>query len=175
MYTTCHVSFQLQNNRMKKDLTYPQALSKAMALCSLSEQCSSDIRDKVMNWGISPDDADKIISLLKSENFINDSRYARAYCRDKHNFNGWGKIKISYNLRKKGLGQAIIDDAFENIDYGEYDDKISSLLKSKLRTVKGKDYIKTKAALYRYGISRGFEPDIVMRHVNKLLGNKDEE
>lgn len=160
---------------MKKNLTYTQALSKAMALCSLSEQCSSDIRDKVLNWGINPDDADKIISCLKSENFINDSRYARAYCRDKHNFNGWGKIKISYNLRKKGFGQATIDDAFESIDYSEYDDKISSLLKSKLRTINGKDYLKTKAALYRYGISRGFEPGIVMQHINELLGNRYEE
>lgn len=160
---------------MKKKLTYTQALSKAMALCSLSEQCSSDIRDKVINWGINTDEADKIISLLKSENFINDSRYACAYCRDKHNFNGWGRIKISYNLRKKGFGQTVIDEAFESIDYDKYDDRVSSLLKSKLRVISGKDLMKTKAALYRYGISRGFEPEIVMRHINKLLGNKYEE
>lgn len=160
---------------MKKNLTYTQALSKAMALCSLSEQCSYDIKSKVTDWGIDNDDADKIISRLQSENFINDSRYARAFCRDKHKFNGWGKIKISYNLRKKGFGQTTIDDAFESIDYDEYDDKISSLLKSKLRTISGRDFMKTKAALYRYGISRGFEPDIVMRHINKLMVNKDEE
>lgn len=159
---------------MKKELTYEQALSKAMALCSLSEQCSSDIKVKILGWGITPGNADKIVSCLKSENFINDARYSRAYCRDKHTFNGWGKIKITYNLRKKGFRQTDIDEALESIDPDQYDNKISSLLKLKLHTLKGKDCIKTKAALYRYGISRGFEPDIIMRHINIMLGDRDE-
>ena len=146
-----------------------------MALCSLSEQCTFDINAKLKDWGIAPDDAVKILDYLQTENFINNNRYANAYCRDKYNFKGWGKIKMKYNLQKKGFRQAIIDDAFESIDSSLYDEKIAALLKSKLRTINGKDYIKTKAALYRYGISRGFESDIILRHINNMLDNINDE
>ena len=50
-----------------KTLTYEQALSRAAALCSGSEHCSSDIHKKLLLWGLSPTQAEKAIAFLKKE------------------------------------------------------------------------------------------------------------
>ena len=36
----------------------------------------------------------KILNILVEENFINEVRYAKTYCRGKFRINKWGKQKI---------------------------------------------------------------------------------
>ncbi len=42
---------------MAKTLTPPEALHRAAALCSSSEHCIADIREKLSRWGIGEPDA----------------------------------------------------------------------------------------------------------------------
>ena len=65
---------------------------------------------------------DAIIDRLKHERYLDNERYARAYCRDKLRFNGWGRIKIGYMLRGKGIEQEFIDAALADIDEEQYAD-----------------------------------------------------
>ena len=61
-----------------KPLTYEQALSRAAALCSGSEHCSSEIRKKLLLWGLSPTQAEKAIGFLIDEKYIDSKRFCRA-------------------------------------------------------------------------------------------------
>jgi len=152
-------------------MDYRQALNKSAALCSRKEYCSSDIRKKLVNWDLSDDEVDKAIDWLKQEKFIDDGRYAGYYVKDKFVFNGWGRIKIRYQLRAKGIESSLIEIAMEQIDEGDYLGKMAELLHSKVRRIKNKDKWQTKAALARFAQSRGFEPDIVFRAIDNLLND----
>ena len=46
---------------MAKTLTPPEALHRAAALCSSSEHCITDIREKLSRWGIGELDARTIV------------------------------------------------------------------------------------------------------------------
>ena len=66
-----------------KKMTEEQALAKAAALCSGTEKCTEQIRSKLAAWGITDRRSEQIITYLKEEKYIDDSRYCRAFCADK--------------------------------------------------------------------------------------------
>src|SRR5665648_324587 len=96
------------------------AYAKMAQLCSRSEQCSTDIRKKMVTYDLVNEVVEEIISKLKAEKFINDERYVKAYISDKFRLNKWGKIKLRHYLRMKGLPEKIIHDALAEIDEEKY-------------------------------------------------------
>jgi len=140
---------------------YKTALGKAMTLCSKREYCFEDIRIKLEQWGLNSGDSNKILNTLARENFINEIRYAEAYARDKFRYNKWGKIKIFAMLRSRKIPADIISSALNSIDDKQYIDTISDLLKNHRRTIKAKNQYDLKAKLLRFGLSKGFERNIL--------------
>ncbi|HUX58879.1 MAG TPA: regulatory protein RecX [Bacteroidales bacterium] len=153
---------------MAENALYKRALFKAMAHCSRRESCIDDIRNKLTNRGIGNNDANKIISRLQKENFINETRYATAFVRDKFNYNKWGKIKISAHLRKKNIPGDVIKTALDSIDDEAYKKLLENLIKGHKRSVKAKTQYELKAKLLRYGLSKGFESTLLYDLLNDL-------
>jgi regulatory protein len=144
------------------------ALNKAMALCSRQEYCCEDIRNKLLQWGVEENDANKIIGLLLKENFLNEERYASAFVRDKFKYNKWGKVKITAHLRAKKLPSDIITSALDSIDKEQYINMLKELIQSHRRSVKSKNQYDLKAKLLRYGLSKGFESSLLYEILNDL-------
>ncbi len=137
-------------------------------LCSRSEYCISDIRKKILKDGLTGEDAEKIITALCKEKFIDENRYARMYVRDKFTFNKWGKQKIAYMLKMKQVDQEYIREALENIEEPAYEDSIRNVLTDKSKHIKGKDLFDKQAKLIRFGLGKGFEPNLVYRIVKEI-------
>ena len=148
-----------------------EALSRAAAYCSRQEHCINDVVLKLQGWEVDSEEFGSIIERLIAEKFIDEKRFATFYVRDKFRFNGWGKVKIRWNLKQKKVTEVAINKAFEGIDDKEYAEKLQGLLEVKLKQLKGKDRYKTKAALIRFAQSRGFEPEIIYPAVEKLISN----
>ena len=70
-------------------------LNKAATYASRCEHCESEVREKLLTWGGSCEEADEIIAYLIEERYIDNQRYANSYVKDKFRFNHWGKYKIS--------------------------------------------------------------------------------
>lgn len=147
-------------NSPKRPLTPTQALNRAAALCSRSEQAPGDIREKLTKWGLSRNDADSVLRQLTEQGFLDEVRFARAYVKDKFTFNGWGKIKIAHQLRQKGIPGDVIDDAMGVIDDERYRERLIELLRAKWRTFKDREPRAAWAAMMRFAVSRGFETSV---------------
>lgn len=145
-----------------------EALNRAMALCSRTEYCISDIRQKLGSWGLESDKAEDVIAILIKENFINEERYAGAFVRDKYRYNKWGRVKIISQLRAKGIPSGIIDSAMLFLDDGEYRQMIKDMLLSHRKSVKAKNQYDLKGKLLRYGLSKGFESSLLYDILNEL-------
>jgi len=150
---------------------YQEALKRAAALCSRQEQYSRHIREKLSEWGIPENDAERIIRKLKDERFLDDRRYAVAFVRDKFRFNRWGRVKISHMLRLKGIMDEVIDEALSMIDEDQYNTTCRELIRNKSAGLKEKDRWTRKSKLHRFATGRGFESDLVFR----LLDSLDDE
>jgi regulatory protein len=153
---------------MTDNILFKTALSKSMALCSRREHCISDLRTKLESWGLEINDIEKIITELKKENFINEERFARAFVKDKFNYNKWGKVKISAHLRLKHIPSEIIKHALDSIDNELYLKVLNELMKSHTKSVKAKNQYDKKGKLLRYGLSKGFESNLLYEILNEI-------
>lgn len=141
------------------DLTQEEnaAFNKAALLCSRSEICTSDIKEKLQLWGLSSDESEPVIEKLIEEKYIDDERFARAYVKDKFRFNHWGKQKIAHLLRTKHISAEILELAFQEIEAESYSDELRKLLTDKEKSIKAKDKFDKRNKLMRFALGRGFE------------------
>jgi len=152
---------------MSEESLYKNALSKAMALCSRREYCTEDIRAKLQQWEVSGSDSQKILMTLINENFINEIRFAEAFVKDKFRYNKWGKIQITTHLKAKRLPSEIIKAALDSIDNELYIKTIRELINTHRINIKAKNQYELKGKLLRYGLSKGFESEILYNILNE--------
>ncbi|MGN0206051.1 MAG: regulatory protein RecX [Muribaculaceae bacterium] len=159
---------------MKKQRTPESAYIEAASLCVRGEQCSSDILNRLLKWEIGKEDALAIVAKLEKERFIDNRRFAGAFARDKAHFQAWGKGKIRYHLRMKGIEQQIIDEALESIDTARYDDGMRQAILAKARSMASREPLKARASLYRFAASRGYDFEKAKAIINQCLNCDDE-
>lgn len=147
-----------------KELAEKEAIAKAAALCSKKEYCVSEIRAKLDKWEVS--DPDAVLDYLQKEKYIDESRYASAYVRDKFRFNKWGRIKIRHHLKQKRVPIQLIDSAIEKeINEENYVALLKQLLDMQRKKVKGTTDYEISAKLYRFAYSRGFEAELISEFI----------
>jgi len=147
-----------------------KALAKMMDACSRAEKCSRDVRDKLRKWELPESEIVAIIEKLREQKFIDDDRYARAFVRDKSQFNRWGKTKIRYHLQAKGISPESIAVALTEIKEDKYQEQLEHILRNKIRGMMPiQDHYQAKAKLVRFAASRGFEAELIYAVVDKLL------
>jgi len=151
---------------MAESNKYQAALSRAMMLCSQREYCIDDIRSKLRSWGVVDNESDRVISTLIKENFINEVRYAEAFVRDKFRHNKWGRVKIAAHLRTKQLPAEVIKSALDSIDDKLYSETMREIIFSHRRSVKARNQYDLKGKLLRYGLSKGFESNLLYDLLN---------
>lgn len=148
--------------------TIKTALGKAMALCAKSELCRRDIGLKLESWGLGSTEAESVINTLVRENFINNQRYAESFVRDKYRHNKWGKVKIAAHLRSKNIEPEMILNALSLLDDDQYRQMITDTLNSHRKFIKAKNQYDLKGKLLRFGLSKGFESQILYDILNEL-------
>lgn len=153
----------------KKEINKEVALGKAASLCSGSEHCTSQIREKLSLWGIPKKDADDIINRLVEEKFIDDMRFARAYCHDKFLYSHWGRVKIRKMLHRLRLNDEEIAEGMSTIPDETYTESLTDALQAKDRTLRDSDAYRRKGKLVRHLLSRGFEMEQVLEAVDAYL------
>lgn len=136
-------------------------------LCARSEQSVGDIRGKISRAGLSKEEADRIIDFLKTNKFLDDSRFARAYARDKVKFAGWGRNKIRAGLYAKGVSA---DDIAEGLSAIEETDYIEAMRKAGIAKASRLDLHNRAdiAKFVRHMQSRGYETGLIFQLLDAL-------
>ena len=150
---------------MAKD--FGQTLSYLQGLCVKREYCRSEMMKKALS-ALEGDSeaASRAVTSLVEDRFVDDSRYAAAFAREKSALTGWGPAKIRYALMMKGIDKAAIASALEEIDSSAASLKLEKLCQAKWKTLQGDPYAKFK--LIKYALSRGYEYDEINKIVESL-------
>ena len=149
-------------------MNYQEALSYTMDLCSRQEKCSIEIREKLEKFKLPGAHVEKVLQTLKKEGFIDESRYAGMFVRDKLRFNRWGKIKIRYMLSAKQIPEEIIRNAIDGIDDHNYLEILKDEVIKKRRQIKDNDPFKVRNKLARFAQQRGFEPGLIFQVLDEM-------
>ncbi|MDF1570275.1 MAG: regulatory protein RecX [Bacteroidales bacterium] len=150
---------------------YNKTLDRAAKLCSTSEKSSQDMRTKMIAWGLDELEADKALAYLVEHQFIDDSRFAHYFVKDKLKFNKWGRIRIGYALRQKGLTDAVIEQALGKIDEADYTEILDHLIAQKISSAGDPSIPANKAKVLRFAAQRGFSAEEIYRAFDRLKEN----
>lgn len=157
-----------EKSEVKRNMSPDQALSRLAAYCSRSERCPQDISKKLEQWEIAPKERTRIIQFLQKEKFLDESRYASAFVRDKSRFNGWGIQRIRLELKKRNLTSEIIETALQQLNSKETIDRLVELLKKKQPTIKAKTEWEAKQKLMRFAAGRGFSMEEIEKAMEQI-------
>lgn len=119
-------------------------------------------------WEIPTGEQGRLIRQLEKENFLNESRYCRAFVNDKIKYNRWGIHKIKFELKKKQISETLIREAVKNLDPEESLEQLRKLIEQKKKSVKGKNAFEIRQKLLRFAVSRGFSQDEAERVISSV-------
>lgn len=152
----------------KKTTSEKAAYQRMARICSMKECCSYDIRQKLLRIGQDDATADRIISLLQKQKYIDDSRFCHSFISDKLRFSKWGKVKIEFALRQKQIPQETIEVAFEEFSEELLTQSLKPLLEKKLKSVKGKSEYEKRTKVIRYALGRGFSMTDILNYLEQI-------
>jgi regulatory protein len=159
------------NLKPPRELSPEEALSRLQNLCSAQEKCSGDVMKKLRQWKISEANSEKILLSLKKDKFIDDQRFTGFFVRDKQKINKWGKEKIRYALKSKGLSQEIINEGLLTLPLENFENALRELLAKKSRELSEYQPYEKKNRLIRFAVQRGFDYDLVFKVIDDYVNS----
>ena len=164
---------EVTKKREKRTKTPEQALNALMRFCARAEKTESDARRLMRGWGLTEQDAEKVLDRLVRERFIDDARYAEAFVREKLRLSGWGEYKIRTALQRKEIRRETIDAALAQADRSDMGERLARQLARKARTARYTTPYELKTKLVRYGLSLGYDYETVLTTASALVKETD--
>lgn len=136
--------------------------------CAFQDRCSSDAREKLKSLGVPSAKMNEILEKLEDDRFIDDRRFVRSYVTGKFRQNKWGRVKIIYGLKNKGIPEGLIREGIEELDEGEYRNTLVSLLSAKLKTIKKEKNLNVRQKIVNFALAKGFEMPLILDSIKTL-------
>lgn len=141
------------------------ALEKAANFCAYQERCQEEVKKKLFDLKIDSEDVDEVIYLLIKEDFLNEERFSKTYCRSKFKHNKWGKNKIIQNLKQKKVSERNIKTGLLEINNSEYYNLAESLIEKKKNSINDKNHWVRKQKITNYMVQKGFEFELIKEFI----------
>jgi len=152
---------------IRKKLTKEQGLQKLKHFCAYQERSHNEVREKLFDLGLRKNDREEIIASLIEENYLNEERFAMAFAGGKWRIKRWGRVKIKYELRQRGVSDYNIKIALKQIDEEEYLEMLHKLYREKYASTRHTQPLLRKKKTIDYLVGRGFETELVMKQIGK--------
>lgn len=158
---------QSELDRCIMESGFTKALGKAFDMLSRKPYSRKELADKLSQSGYDEAIVFEVAEELESLGYINDTDYAALFlehCTSKM----WGKKKIRYEMKQKGLSDEIIAEALGALDDDDTEEEMTDMILARYR---GEDLtdMKTKARITRYFASRGFDFALIDKAIRKAI------
>ena len=114
------------------------------------------------------DYANKIITKLIDDGYLNESRFSKEFTRGKFNHKNWGRIRIRIELKKRKISKKNIEIGLDELDENNYIKKFNELFERQLDKQNHKIDMYSKKKIFDYFKYRGWENDMVFNKINAL-------
>jgi regulatory protein len=142
-----------------------EAKIKMARFCSYRERAPEEVRMKLAEYNLNEGDMEQIMKVLIEQDFVNERRFARAYANGKLRINKWGKLKIKQGLEHFKVDPDRIEEALHKLPQDQYQTTLIKHIEKKLGSLKDTDPFVRNHKAAQFVISKGFEPELVWRHL----------
>ena len=152
----------------KKSFTPEQAFQKIKQFCAYQERSHREVTEKLYSFGLFKKEVEIQITQLIEENYLNEERFAIAFAGGKFRIKQWGRVKIKYELKQKGVSTFCISLALKEIEEDVYLETLKTLATKKWESLKGEQYLNRQAKTTSYLLQKGFENNLISTIINEI-------
>lgn len=149
-----------------------RAKLRALHLLEQGDRTKKDLEEKLLKNGYPPEAAEAALAYVESFHYIDDKRYALSYIQNQSGRKG--RARIQMELRRKGVPQEYIDQAFQEMEEETDTEAVIRELVQKKRRGQGPMDEKEKQKLYGFLLRRGFSTSDILC-VLREFSEDDEE
>ena len=142
-------------------------IEKIQSYCLYQERCIKEVKNKLFSLKVSSKSANDIIEYLIDNDYLNDERYAKMFIQGKLRIKKWGRIKLKYELRLKGIDIKIINKHINQINEEDYIKYFNEFSTNKINFLKGSKDQK-KRSFINYFTYRGWENSLIYEKLKDI-------
>ena len=109
---------------------------------------------------------DEIIGKLITDNYLNETRFARSFARGKFRIKKWGKIRILNQLKFRGISAWNIKKGIQEIDKNEYIETFEMLFDKLWDKYENLGNVKCQKNVYDRLRFKGWESELIFEAIN---------
>lgn len=110
----------------------------------------------------------EVIEKLKSQKYLDDFVYAKAFVNDRIKFSNNGPYKIRKELDERGVSNSIIEDVLSIFDYSLEKEKLDKLVPKYVKTIRNKSYSMMQNKVCEYFTNLGYSKSLVIDILNDI-------
>ena len=142
-------------------------LEKMRSYCMYQERCIQEVKKKLTRLQVVPKTKSKIINHLIDDDYLNEVRFTKSFIQGKLRIKKWGRIKLNYELKIRGVKKFIIDEEINKISKEDYYDYFNEFSNNKIKILKGSKEQK-KRSFINYFTYRGWENNLIYEKLNEI-------
>ena len=142
-------------------------IEKIQSYCLYQERCVKEVKNKLFSMKVNSKSANDIIEYLIDNDFLNEERYTKMFIQGKLRIKKWGRIKLKYELRLKGVDIKIINENINQINEEDYVKYFNEFSTNKFKLLKGSRDQK-KRSYINYFTYRGWENDLIYQKLKDI-------
>ena len=142
-------------------------LEKMRSYCMYQERCIQEVKKKLTRLQVVPKTKSKIINHLIDDDYLNEVRFTKSFIQGKLRIKKWGRLKLNYELKIRGVKKFIIDKEINKISKEDYYDYFNEFSNNKIKILKGSKEQK-KRSFINYFTYRGWENNLIYEKLNEI-------
>jgi regulatory protein len=142
-------------------------IEKIQSYCLYQERCIKEVKNKLFSLKVSSKSANEITEYLIENDYLNEVRYTKMFIQGKLRIKKWGRIKLMYELKLKGVNTKIIDNKINEINEEEYLNYFDQFSTNKIKYLKG-SIDQKKRSFINYFTYRGWENDLIYQKLKDI-------
>ena len=135
-------------------------IEKIQSYCLYQDRCIKEVKNKLYSFKVSSQLGENIVEYLIDNDYLNEERYTKMFIQGKLRIKKWGRIKLKYELRTKGIDIKIINEHINQINEEDYIEYFNEFSTNKIKFLKGSNNQK-KRSFINYFTYRGWENNLI--------------
>jgi regulatory protein len=146
-----------------------KVLNQLARYCAYQERCISEIKQKMHALLVDESEQAAYLSWLTENNYLNESRFVELFVRSKFNQKHWGRNKIMFELKKRGIRESMLINAWNGIEDTDYVGQLVKILQKKKAELKLGTAQQKYQKCYAFALSKGYESSLIVAHLKGLF------
>ena len=142
-------------------------IEKIQSYCLYQDRCIKEVKNKLYSFKVSSQLVENIVEYLIDNDYLNEERYTKMFIQGKLRIKKWGRIKLKYELRSKGIDIKIINEHINQINEEDYIKYFNEFSTNKIKFLKGSRDQK-KRSFINYFTYRGWENSLIYEKLKDI-------